>query len=167
MAQGRMTFTMIDHDEEKSSFSINVGAVTAGTLPGLLTATGTLRTAIDGITLGNVNRESLSVFETPLTQEPPANELAQVESAWLIVYEDVSEYLDPGTNVVPNPGYHKLFTAQLGTADYVGRLVPNTDQADLTETNMAAFVSAFEATAISPYGGSVEIRQIRQVGRKR
>lgn len=167
MAFGKLSFTMLDHNGEKSNFGVNIGVVTAATLPAQLAAVGTLRTAIEGITLGNVTREAMSVFETPLTAEKPANDLAQVETAWLIVYEDVSQYLDAPANLVPNAGYHKLFTSQLATADISGRLKPNSDEADLADTEMAAFVAAFEANVISPYGGEVEVREVRHVGRKR
>lgn len=167
MAFGKLSFTMLDHNGEKSNFGMNIGVVTAATLPSQLAAVGTLRTAIEGITLGNVSREAMSVFETPLTAAKPANDLAQVETAWLIVYEDVSEYLDAPTNLVPNAGYHKLFTSQLATADISGRLKANSDEADLQDTEMAAFVAAFEANVISPYGGEVEVREVRHVGRKR
>lgn len=167
MASGKLGFTLMDSNKEKTSISMNIGPVTAATLPGLLTATGTLRSAIEGITLGTMNGERMSVFETPLSQEPPANDLAQVETAWLVLYEDVSEYLDPPTNVVPNNGYHKLFTLQIGTADIDGRLQTESEKADLANTEIAAFVSAFEANVQSPYGGAVEVREIRHVGRKR
>lgn len=166
---GRMGFTLLDYSREKSSVSFATEDVTAGTIAGLLTDTGTLRSAIEGVTLGVVNKETLTVFDTVLSNEPPTNPLAQVESAWLVVYEDVSEYSDPPANVVPNDGFGKLFTMSIGTADIAaaGRLLPESDKADLTETGMAALVSAIEDVVRSPYGGNVEVREIRHVGRRR
>lgn len=164
---GRLGFTMLDYSDEKSSLAIHTGEVTAVSLPGLLTEVGTLRTAIEGITLGVVESERLSVFDTQLSNTPPASELAQVESAWLVQYEDDLPFFDDPTNAIPNEGFGKLFTLTIGTADIVGRLLPASDEADLTDTQIAAFITAFEATARSPYGGTVNVTRITFVGRNR
>ncbi len=164
---GRLSFSMIDHSREQSRFSIATGEVTAVSLPGLLTEVGTLRGAIEGITLGNVASESLSVFDTRLTNVPPANELAQVESAWLVTYADDTEFFDAPVNAIPNEAYGRLYTLTIPTADIVGRLLPNSDFADLTDTEMAAFVSALETTGRSPAGGAVSVISVKHVGRNR
>lgn len=166
---GKLGFSIMDYSREKSSFSLNTGEVTAVSLPGLLTEAGTLRTAIDGITLGTVSDESLSVFNTNLSNTPPASALAQVESCWLVTYEDNLPFFDDPVNAIPNEGYGRLFTLTIPTADIAasGRLAPNSDEAILAETGIAAFISAFEATARSPYGGTVNVTSIRFVGRKR
>lgn len=163
---GRLGFTMIDNSREKASFSLATGEVTAVSLPGLLTEVGDLRGAIEGITLGNVHKEQLSVFDSTLTNAPPASELAQVETVWVVVYEDTLEFFDDPVNAIPNEGYGKLFTLKIPTADIVGRLQLNSDEADLTDTQIAAFVSAFETTARSPYGGSVTVRRIYHQGHR-
>jgi len=164
---GRLGFSVLDYSREKKSFSLNTGEVTAISLPGLLTEVGSLRGAIEGITLGVVSDESLSVFNTNLSNTPPTSPLAQVEAAWLVTYEDALPFFDDPINAIPNEGYGRLFTMTIPTADIAatGRLAPNSDQAVLTESGMAAFVSAFEATARSPYGGTVNVVSIRHVGR--
>jgi hypothetical protein len=166
---GRLGFSMLDYSREKSSFSIATGEVTAVSLPGLLTQVGELRTAIEGITLGVVADESLSVFNTNLSNVPPSSPLAQVESCWLVTYEDATEFFDDPVNAIPNEGFGRLFTLTIPTAEIgaAGRLAPNSDEAVLTETGMAAFVTAFENTARSPYGGAVNVISIRHVGRNR
>ena len=158
---------MIDYSREKKSFSLATGEVTAVSLPDLLTEVGALRTAIEGITLGNVSDESLSVFNTNLTNTPPTSPLAQVESAWLVTYEDALPFFDDPVNAIPNEGYGRLFTLTIPTAEIAtaGRLQANSDLANLAETGMAAFVAAFEETARSPYGGTVNVVSIRHVGR--
>lgn len=149
--------------------SLNTGEVTAVSLPGLLTEVGALRSAIEGITLGVVASESLTVFDTQLSSTPPSDPHAQVERAWLVRYTDNQQFFDPPINAIPNEGYQQVFTVTIPTADIAaaGRLVPGTDLANLTEAGMAAFVSAFETTARSPYGGTVNVLEIRHVGRKR
>lgn len=166
---GRLGFRMIDYSRETSGFSIATGEVTAVSLPGLLTEVGDLREAIEGITLGNVASESLTVFDTNLTNTPATSPLAQVESAWLVTYEDTTAHFDDPVDAIPNEGYGRLFTLTIPTAEIAtaGRLAPNSDEAVLTEAGMAAFVAAFEATARSPYGGAVNVVSIRHVGRNK
>lgn len=163
---GRLSFSMLDYSREKSSFSMATGAVTAGTLPGLLTEIGTLRAAIEGITLGVVSDESLSVFNTNLSNTPAASELAQVESAWLVLYEDNLPFFDDPVNAIPNEGFGRLFTLTIPTADIVGRLVANSDEAAFAGA-INTFITAFETTARSPYGGTVNVTKITFVGRNR
>lgn len=170
---GRMGFSLLDFSREKASFSFPTGDITAGTLPGTLTQVGALRTAIEGITLGVVSDESLAVFNTNLSNTPPTNPLAQVESAWLVTYEDDLDFFDAPTNSIPNEGFGRLFTMTIPTAEIAptaaptSRLAPNSDFAVLTETGMAAFVTAFEDAVHSPYGGTVNVVSIKHVGRNR
>lgn len=164
---GRLSFTMNDWSRETSRFSITTGNVTAVSLPGLLDEVGDLRTAIEGITLGNVTKESLSVFDTTLTNATPASDLAQVEDVWVVTYEDNLPFFDDPVNAIPNEGFGRLFTVTIPTADKSGRMLANTDFADLTNGGIAAFVTAFETTARSPYGGTVNVVSIRYGGRNK
>lgn len=166
---GQLSFSMLDYSREKSSFSIITGDVTATSLPGLLTEVGQLRSAIEGITLGVVSDEALRAFNTNLSNTPPASPLAQIESAWLVTYEDVTAFFDDPINAIPNEGYGKLFTLTIPTADIAaaGRLAPNSDEAVLTEAGMAAFITAFEQTARTPYGGEANVVSVKFVGRNR
>lgn len=165
MANGQLTFSFLDHSDERSSTLIQTGAVTAVSLPGLLTEVGTLRTAIAGITLGTVSNEALKVFDTALSNARPASALARRETKWLVRYEDVTAFFDDPVNSIPNEGFGKVFTITIPTADVADRVIPGTDLADLTDTEIAAFVTAFEATARTPYGGEVNVLSIQAVGR--
>jgi len=164
MAGGLGGFTMLDYSKERSSLSFHTGAVTAVSLPGLLTQFGALRTAIEGITLGVMNKESLMVFSTKLSNTPPTDENAQIERKWLVTYEDNLPFFDDPVNAIPNEGFGKLFQLEIPTAELVGRLLPNSDEADLADTGIAAFVTAFEAIARSSYGGTVNVVKITAVG---
>jgi len=166
---GRLGFSMLDYSREKASFSLATGEVTAVSLPGLLDEVGDLRTAIEGITAGVVSDESLSVFNTNLSNTPPTSALAQVESSWLVTYEDDLPFFDDPVNAIPNEGFGRLFTLTIPTADLsvTGILQANSDHANLANTAIAAFVTAFEATARSPYGGTVNVVDIMFVGRNR
>lgn len=159
------SFSFLDHGEERSSTSFYTGNVTAVSLPGLLTQFGALRTAIEGITLGTVTQEELSVFRTKLSNVVPADENAQRERKWLVIYEDSQAFFDPGIDEIPNAGFRKVFNFELPTALLTGQLQTNSDEADLTTTEMAAFKTAFEAIARSPYGGTVTVLKLVAVGR--
>lgn len=164
MAGGLGGFTMLDHSKERSSFTFHTGAVTAVSLPGLLTQFGALRTAIEDITLGVMNSERLQVFSTKLSNTPPSDENAQIERKWLVTYEDNLPFFDDPVNAIPNEGYGSLFQMEIPTAELVGRLLPFSDEADLADGQIAAFVTAFEAIARSPYGGTVNVIKIVAVG---
>jgi phospholipase/lecithinase/hemolysin len=162
---GYGSFSFLDHNGERSNMQFYTGNVTAASLPGLLTQWGTLRSAIDGITLGTISQEELSVFRTKISNALPSDANAQRERKWLVVYEDTTEFFDAPINAIPNEGYRKVFTFELPTAALVGNLQPNSDQADLTTPAMSAFVNAFEAVARSPYGGAVNVLKLVAVGR--
>jgi hypothetical protein len=164
---GRLGFTLKDYSRESASFSLATGEVTAVSLPDLLTEVGALRTAVEGITLGVVTNEKLSVFDTNLSNAAATSPLAQVESAWLVVYEDILPFFDDPVNAIPNEGFGRQFTMTIPTAEIATatRLQTNSDLANLAEAGMAAFVTAFEETARSPYGGTVNVIEIRHVGR--
>jgi hypothetical protein len=162
---GYGSFTLLDHNGEKSTTSFYTGNITAVSLPDTLTEFGQLRTAIEGITLGTVAQESLKVFDTKLSNTRPADQNAQRERKWLVVYEDNLPFFDAPVNAIPNEGYRKVFTFEIATADISGRLVTNTDEANLTNPGIAAFKTAFEQLARSPYGGTVTVLKLIAVGR--
>lgn len=167
---GGGSFTLLDYNREKSTVNFNVAAITGTSLPGTLTEFGALRTAIEGISLGAVSDEALYVNRTKITNIPPANPTAQRERKWLVQYEDVTEFFDPGVNAIPNAGYKKLFNVEIACANLEAdgsgdRLLPNSDEADMTHPTIDGFVTAFEQLARSPYGGQINVVRITAVGR--
>lgn len=147
------TVTILDYSNEKSTVTINNGSVTALTIAAYLAQLGDLHNAIDGIVLGTVAETSWVGDKTVLAATPPTNVFAQRELKWLVSYE--------------NAVSHNKYTFEIPCADPTGRLVPGTDKADLTNTEMAAFVSAFEAVGRSPENDvdGVNVLGITLVGR--
>lgn len=148
-------FTLLDYSNEKSGMSFYAGDITAVSLPGFLTEFGALRTAVEGITAGTMAKEEWVGDRTILSNTPPASAQAQRELKWLVTYQgDTSQ---------------KLFQMEIPTADLgvAGILVPGTDLADLSQTQMAAFVTAFEQIARTPDSDleTVTVISIRFVGR--
>lgn len=147
-------FTMLDYSNEKSSFEVFVGDITAVSIAGFLTDFGALRDAIEDITLGVVNKEQWIGDRTLLSNTPPADPLAQRENKWRVTYTgDTSG---------------KLYSLEIATAELAGgHLLANSDFADLTETDMMAFVDAFETIARTPDDDTetVTVVSIQFVGR--
>lgn len=163
---GGGSFTLMDYSREKASVGITTAAITAVSIAGALTQFGALRTAIEGITNGVVAAEALYVNRTKLSNTPPSDPTSQRENKWLVTYEDVTEFFDDPVNAIPNAGFRGVFNIEIPTADLTNvDMVPNTDDALLTGTEMAAFISAFEALARSPYGGAVNVTRVQFVGR--
>lgn len=146
------TFTIQDYSEEKSSFRFNFGAITAVSLPGFLTQFGALRTALQNIILGTVQKEAWVGDSTVLSNVPPASSNAQVELKFLVTYEaDTSK---------------KTFRHEVPTPD-TSKVIAGTDQVDMTDTDVQAYVTAFEDIARSPDNDTetVTVLDMRLVGR--
>lgn len=149
------TFTLLDFSEEKGSFSFYAGDITAVSLPGFLTEFGSLRTATENLTRGTMHQEQWVGDRTVLSQIPPTDPDAQREDKLLVTYQgDVSQ---------------KLFQLEIPTLDrsIVGLLIPGSDDVDLAQTEMAAWVTAFEQIARSPDSDTetVTVISARYVGR--
>lgn len=158
-------FSLTDRSGERSAVSFLTGPVTALTIAGLLTQFGALRDAIEDITLGVVAEEAQYAFRTKLSNDLPASDYAQRELKWLVTYEDNQQFLDL-VNAIENPGWRKIFNMEIPTADPA--LLPDgigTDEVNITTSPMSDFVTAFEAIARSPYGGTVNVLKIQLVGR--
>lgn len=143
------TLTYLDYDGEKSPAKfIGPAPVMAGfdTWVSQMTA---LKDAVAAITLGTLHKETRTSYVDLVSNETPASELAQRESKWLVTYRgNTSE---------------KLFRLEIPTADLVGHLLPASKEADLTEADMAAFVSAFETFVRSPDNGTEAVTVVRIV----
>lgn len=159
MAGGELEFKIRDNSRELGGVGIHTGAVTAASLPGLLTEVGALRTAIDGLIIGIPAKESLKVFDTILSGAAPTDPLAQRGIKWTVGYYDEQQFIDV-VNAVENPGYLKNFTITIPTAD-LSLLDDGQEELDLTVNPALAFVTAFETTARSPYGGTVKVTYIK------
>lgn len=145
--------TYIDYSEEKSTVTVLNGSITAVTIAAYLTQLGTLRTATDGITKGVRIGGTWVGDNDILAAAAPTDVFAQRELKWLVRYE--------------NAVSHKIYTLEIPTADPTDRLQPASDKADLADTEIAAWVSAFEAIARSPENDvdGVNVLDITLVGR--
>lgn len=146
------TLTVRDYSEETSTSRFNFGAITAVSLPGFLTQWGNLRTAVGNIILGVLGKEQLVMDSTVLSNDAPTDSAAQVELKFMFTYEGNSS--------------KKKFRVEVPTPD-TSKVIPGTDLVDMTDTDIAAFVTAFEAVGRSPDDDQETINVIegRLVGR--
>ena len=161
MPQPAYTLSIRDWDKKIGTVQVNTGIVTALTLPGLLTQLGALRTAIDGITIGVIQKESQTVFDTLLSQALPTDAMAQRGNKWLVSYHDNEQFFDPPVNAIPNEGYLRQYRVMIPTANN-DLLTENDTFLDLTTGAGLAFKTAFEAVAVSPDGGNVIVDFVQQ-----
>jgi len=146
-------WTIGDYSQEKSWFKVYNGPITVGTIAGFLTAFGNLQTALAGIIKGEVQQSQWVGDLTTVSSDWPTDEFAQRELKWLVTYKGNTT--------------EKLFRFEVPTADPTGRLLPGSDEADMTNTEMAAFITAFETLAKSPDDDTegVTVMSVRLVGR--
>jgi len=149
--RGYAEITYVDFSNEKSRFRVNSAVLNAGNIAAQITAFGTLITATDAIVLGAKTNTKQIAVDTAYSAVLPTDVNAQRERKWLVRYQDQTN-LRIGTTTVP-------------TAEFTGRLIAGTDLADLTDTDIASFVSAFEAYAKSPDGNAVVVLAMVGVGR--
>lgn len=166
MAGENWSYTLTDYNGETSTTQILVGAVTAVSLPGLLSDIADMTAAIDAMVLGVRKSDALRAFKTPGSNALASDPNAQVERKWRVVYDDITQYFDPGVNAIPNAGFGKIFEIEIGTAD-ASLLADNQERLDLSAGEGLAFVTAFQAMGRTPYGGTPRVLYIELVGRTR
>lgn len=153
----RVTHTIIDASNERSPVThylttiagANYDAV-VGNSPGQ--GVGDLRLALAGLTLGNFVRHVVTVYsDLPLGTPPPAaNPNAQRELRYRFVVQDGAT--------------SENYSFEVPCPDLTVGLIPGSDQVDLTDPLIAAFVTAVEALT-SPGGGALTVSSCYLVGR--
>lgn len=78
-----LSISYMDHSAELRAVGLYSGVLTAGTLPGFLTAFGALQAAIDAVVLGVRARQAFGT-QTIVSNTPPANANAQIETEVLV-----------------------------------------------------------------------------------
>jgi len=137
------TFQYLDYSGEVKSLRIYTGEITAVSLPGLLTALGTLATALDGVTLGARSKQTWGE-ETIVTNTRPTDKNAQVETEMLV-------RCIGATTEAP-------FSFRIPTADYAAfnyASPPAGDEVILSGAGASAattsLITALEAVAKAPW----------------
>lgn len=143
-----------DFSNETSRTGITTVQLTSGNVVASLASLDSLLATIQAITLGNFERSRVVFREQNEDPGIPTDENAQRERKWLVVYHDTTT--------------GKKFRMEIPTAKLTGNLASGSDLADLGATDIAAFVTAFEAIAKDPDTGlnTVAVDYIKHVGKR-
>lgn len=145
-------FTIRDYSNELSTFRVNSITLSSGNIAAQTTAAAALASAVENLSIGHLDKQTqqIELLNTPIT---PSNVYAQREVKWLV------EYIGDTSG--------KSFFVEIAAPDLTANLVVNTDLADLSSTDWAAFVTAFEAFVKSPDNGTEAVTVVgaRVVGR--
>jgi len=151
MATGNL-IQITDYSNEKSNFNVTSITANAGNLAAQQTAAAALVSAVEDLSIGEVTKQimQLAIVDTPAI---PTSPYAQRELKWLVQYQGDSS--------------GKLYSIEIACPDITDNVVVNSDQADLSSTDWAAFVTAFESYARAPDNGTETVTVIaaRLVGR--
>lgn len=145
------SLSFLDYSGERSSMTFHFPAVTALNIADFLADFGDLRTATEAISLGSLVGDSWTGDTTKYDAAPPTDVNAQRERKFLVIYQDT-------VNLA-------LYRLEIPVADFTGRLVDDTDLVDLTNTEVAAWITAAEVLVRSPEGNTINVLEMRAVGR--
>lgn len=147
------SMSLVDFSDEVSGWSATTELITAVSLPQVLTLLTNLETALAPLVLGTIIKKQQTVFENTFARTLPTDPNAQRERKLLVLYHDNTT--------------GKAFRVTIPCAKYTGYLVAGTDLYDLANTDVAAFVTAFQNAFRSPDDSThgITVDKIVAVGR--
>jgi len=149
---GKLTVTTRDLDGEVSTVNFPIADLTTGNIVAQMAAGDALVAALEDITACLLTKKQYVAKVSPLAGETKSsNTEAHREAAWLVRYHDDTTF-ERATLQIPGP----LAADQDGT---------NPKIADLADTEIAAFVTAFEAVVLPPGGNTAVVDEMIWVGR--
>ena len=148
--QGKVTVKYNDYGGEGSTVQVNSAAITALNHDAQVAAMTSFIDAMAAITLGlKVRQQYGNVDQILANDSEAASAFAQREAKWLVRYHDSA---NNWKLEIPCPDLQFLDTNNKGFLDLSG-------------TEGAAFVSAFEAFVLSPDGLATTVDSVQHVGR--
>ncbi len=145
----KLDLTFLDHSGETSTVGIHFPTLTAITFTAENDLMDDLVAAIQGVSIGNLMKDSRKAAETKFAVSPPANEYAQRELKWLVRCRDSNG----------NASGFEIPCANLTIRS------PGTDKMDTTSPEGAALVAAVNAGARSNDGEALTFVEAVVVGR--
>jgi len=145
---GAFSIYTIDRDDDARQFSLPATELTAANHDAQKVLAGDLVTAIEGISR-LVTKQWDFIADRTITGTPrPTAGSAQVNIEWQVTYVEATTL--------------EVRTVRIGGAnlDLAGVLLAGSNVADLTQTQMAAFKTAFEAYILGPNGNAVTVQQV-------
>lgn len=143
---------MRDYSKETSSSRVYFSAVTALNIAGFLAQLGDFRNALTSLITGVLARDAWIGDSTNRSNNVPGSPAAQNELKIQFQYEGNTS--------------KKRYRFEVPTAD-TSKVLPNSDQIDLADPEVAAFVTAFETLGRTPDNDTegVNVVGARLVGR--
>jgi len=148
---GEMIVDLIDYSKETQQHSFAVTPQTSGNFTAQAVLRDDYLVAVQAISSLNVYKHLWGLQARNSPKNPPTDPMAQRETQWGVVYVDATT--------------GQIYTHRIGGAIYTANLLPNSDHADLTATDIAAYKTAFEAFALSPAGNAVTLTDLVVVGK--
>lgn len=152
MPSSRFAQTYVDYSNEKSTIDFAIRDMTAATIAAVLTELATLGTAIAALSSGVLVKSIATQDASAFNATPPSDPNAQRERKWLVRYQDTVNF---------KYGQVEIPVAEVDST----LLLPQSDRADLTATEWADFIAAFETTARSVDKNTVNVIEAILVGR--
>jgi hypothetical protein len=140
----------LDYSYEKTEVGMYITTLTAGNFDAQVTAAQALQTAIQGISLIDFEGLTIRHVDEDTETDQPASAYAQRENKWLIRYTDDT--------------LNTRHTLEIGGPD-LSLTTADGKTLDVSGGAGAAFVTAFEANALSPAGNAVTFVSATHVGR--
>jgi len=165
----RSNITLNDFDGQAGSLGFAVAEITPANFANHLTQMGVILTTLDPITDGlPVAYEMTRQVSQNASFQKSTVASSQRGNKWAVTYRDSQEMITQGAESIPNVGFNKIFAVEIPTATFDLR-ENNSDivynLSGISVAGFGAFVTAFNGFARSPYGGSVQILEIRAVTR--
>lgn len=145
---GAFSINMIDRDDDNRQFTLPATTITAANHDAQAALAAALVAGIEGISRLVTKQWDFVANRTVTGSARPTAGSAQVNIEWQVTYVEATT-LD-------------VRTVRIGGAnlDIAGILLPGSNVADLTNTEMAAFKSAFEAYILGDSGNAVTVQQV-------
>jgi len=148
---GLMTATWADYADEKSAVQLAHTDLTAGNIVAQTTLINNLFTALSAVTLGEQQKQAITLSNIIVSGDLPTDPQAQRETKWLLRYHDS----------VTN----EKFVVSVPCAD-LSLLSPNSQFADMSGAEFAALKTAWELIVRGPNDNNLTILDSAQhVGR--
>jgi hypothetical protein len=150
---GKINLSFKDYSDEGSSVAFYTDDITAGNLAAQTALMDALVTAVEGLTLGKIVRETLLAIDTDNGDTPASDVNSQRERKWLL------RMVDSVTG--------DTVTATIPCADLAGgHLATNSDVADMTNADWVSLKSAIDGNYNNPAtGNSLTLQSAKKVGR--
>ena len=149
------SLSYVDQGNQVSTMSFYFGEITATSIPGFLTEFGAFRDATNAISRGSIKTDQWVGDRTTYIGTPPSDQEAQRETKFRFVYQDDVTFAKYDIEVpVADLSLTGLFFSG-----------GDGDEIDLAQTEVAAWVTAFETLCRSVDGNAVTVLDGYAVGR--